>query len=265
MQKKIIYGVIICFALWALSNFLTFFLQDYFIFRLDALPKEYTFQITQPYQEVTISRKDGEVHGLLFLQENPKGIVLFFHGNRGNVERWKEVSERFLLRGYSVFIPDYRGYGKSTGKRNEEIFYADALACYGWLNENFPNLPITVYGRSIGSAAATYVAAHAECKRLILETPFYSMKDLFYTYYPFLPRLFFFRYEFPNHTYLDQTKVPVSIIVGKEDGVVPYRCSRKLEQHLKPNDAWMVVEEGSHNDLDQFDEYWRFLDQALVQ
>ncbi len=247
-----------------LGNVFTGVLQDYFIFRFSPLPADYVFTPDHPIEEIVLPRQDGTLHGFFFPKENAKGVVLFFHGNRGNVERWSEVADRFLKRGYSVFIPDYRGYGKSTGKRSEKIFFDDAVACFALLRERFPHDRIIVYGRSIGSAAASYVAANADCQGLILETPFFSMKDLFYTYYPFLPRMFYFKYAFENHAFVDQAKCKVSIIAGDDDGVVPLRCAIKLRAHLKADDKMVVVKDGSHNDLSTFPEYGQFLDDALA-
>lgn len=253
----------IIIGLLLVGNIFTALLQDYFIFRFAPLSENHAFVKNPVMEEVTLSQANGKLHGIFFSHPNAKGVVLFFHGNRGNVERWKEVVDRFTSRGYAVFIPDYRGYGKSTGPRSESNFYADALACHQWLMQRFREDQIVIYGRSIGSAAATYVAAKAQSKKLILETPFYSMKDLFYTYYPFLPPVFWFKYEFKNHQYLDQVDGDVHVVVGGEDLVVPLRCSIKLQKHLRNPSNFIIIDQGSHNDLASFEAYSLFLDQAL--
>lgn len=263
MPKRLTYiagGIIL---LWLVGNLFTAVLQDYFIFRFQSLPKDYQFNISKTFEEVTIARPDGEIHGLYFPKDSARGVVLFFHGNRGTVERWADVADQFLSRGYAVFMPDYRGYGKSYGTRTEQIFYDDAVASYQWVQKKFDG-EIIVYGRSIGSAAASYVAAHSNCNQLILETPLYSIKDLFYTYLPFLPPVFSFKYEFKNHFYLDQYHGKINIIAGGDDGVVPLRSAGKLRNHLKPTDTMVVIEEGSHNNLSDFPDYYKFLDEVLL-
>lgn len=263
MYQKALYIFAGLVGLWLLGNLFTGVLQDYFIFRFNPLPADYTFQVQHPFEEVTIASKEGTLHGLYFPNDSASHVVLYFHGNRGNVTRWAEVANQFLHRGYAVFIPDYRGYGKSTGKRSEDHFYADAQLAYEWANKKFANR-VVVFGRSLGTAAAAYVAGNNVCSHVLLETPFFSMKDLFYTYYPFLPRMFFFKYEFNNTTYLKNYTGKISVVAGADDMVVPFRSAGKYRDHLKPTDRMLVIENGSHNNLAEFSAYQQFLDEELA-
>lgn len=250
--------------LWAAGNLFTGPLQHHFIFRFDSLPDDYVFPFKRTFEEVLIPNGHATIHGVYLTPDSAKGAVLYFHGNRGTVERWgPEIADEFLSRGYAVFIPDYRGYGKSKGPVSEESFYADADACYRWLVSRWKESQIVVYGRSLGSAAACGAAANASPKLLILETPFTSMEDLFYAYYPFLPDVFSFRFQLDNVSRMALIRAPVIIVAGSKDRTVPPGNTEGLRPLLKPGDRYEIVEGGRHNSLGSFRQYDALLDQAL--
>jgi hypothetical protein len=257
-------GFIAVVLLWAAGNLFTGPLQHHFIFRFDSLPADHAFPFEQPFEEVVIPNGEAQIHGIYFVPDSAKGAVLYFHGNRGSVERWAaEVADEFLSRGYAVFIPDYRGYGKSRGPVSEEGFYEDANACYRWLSSRWIDSQIVVYGRSLGSAAACEVAAKASPRNLILETPFTSIEDLFYSYYPFLPGVFRFQFQLDNASRMPSIKAPVIIMAGSKDRTVPVSNTEGLRPLLKPGDRYEVVEGGRHNSLGSFPQYDALLDQVL--
>lgn len=255
------------FLLWAIGNLLTGPLQHWFIFRPKKLPQDYTYQFTAPPEEIWLNAPEhGRLNALWFKRGgeiSKKGVILFFHGNAGNLARWGHLHYYFARLGYDYFVYDYRGYGKSTGRRNEDLLYADALAAYDSIAKFYSSGQIVLYGRSLGSTFAAYVAAAREGKRLILETPFYSMKDLFYTYYPFLPRLFSFRYHFPSHAYLCKARMPVVIFQGTADCVVPFASAKRLQSCLGPGDVFYTVPGASHNNLLFYDIYNQVIAQLL--
>lgn len=263
----IIIGILL--LLWATGNIFTRVLQERFIFWGKPVSAHHNYTWPAHTEERLLAAPDGgRIHLAIFHpppELAPKGLLLFFHGNTGNLERWKHVAHQFTRRGYITAIPDYRGYGKSTGPHSEAAFYNDALLVYDALLQEFPQQPVIVYGKSIGSAPACYVAAERPIRRLMLETPFYSMKDLFYTYYPWLPRLFGFKYPFENWKHLQRATCPVSMILAGKDLIVPYTCSRKLKALLKEKDEWIRVPEGQHNDLAMYDFYREFLERNLDQ
>lgn len=252
-------------VLWLFGNMLTGPLQHLFIFHPRTLPDDHVFQHPLPSTEYWISvPARGHVNALRFSAEEPaKGTVLFFHGNASTLNSWGKTYEWIVASGYHLVLYDYRGYGKSTGRRNQQILYQDAEAIYDWLAQREDPRRIILYGRSMGSAFACRVAAHRPCRHVILETPFSSMRDLFYTYYPFLPRLFFFRYKLPSRDYLAQVSAPVTIFQGTADYIVPYRNARKLVGALKPGDHFVKIEGGGHRDLFQYDRFRKMLMEIL--
>lgn len=258
------YGLGLIGLLWLLGNWFTFFIQDYFIFRPKKLKPDYVYQFEAPFTEIFIDTpENGKINALWFRQAAPKGLVLFFHGNAGSLEKWGHLHHYFCGLGYDYFVYDYRGYGKSMGKRTEDLMYKDALAVFEYVKNYYPPAQIILFGRSLGSAFASRVAAENPVKMLILETPFYSMRNLFYTYYPLLPRLFFFKYPFYNHRYLRQAQCPVYIFQGTNDWVVPHKSAARLKKWLKPADEFITISGGSHNNLIFYDLYNRKMQEIL--
>lgn len=243
----------------ALGNLLTLVFQDFFIFRPERLPRDYQYIFQKPYEELTIpGPENGRLNALWFRQDQhpqTRGVILYFHGNAGSLRRWGHLYHFFAYFGYDFFIYDYRGFGKSRGRRNESLMYQDARAVYDFIRSHYPPERIVIFGRSLGSAFATWLAVHAEAKLLILETPFASMRRLFRAYFPILPPFFRYKYLFSNRRWLGKVKIPVYIFQGDEDLVVPFRVAAALQPSLKQGDRFFRIEGGSHNNLLYYDKY----------
>jgi len=243
----------------ALGNLSTLVLQDFFIFRPERLPQDYRFIFQKPYEELTLPGPgNGRLNALWFRQDQhpqTRGVILYFHGNAGSLRRWGHLHYFFAGLGYDFFIYDYRGFGKSRGRRSESLMYRDAQAVYDFIRHHYPPDRIVIFGRSLGSAMASWLAGHAEARMLILETPFYSMRRLFRAYFPILPPIFRYKYLFSNHRWLAKVQIPVFIFQGDEDLVVPFRVAAALRSSLKPSDRFFRIEGGSHNNLLYFDRY----------
>lgn len=263
MKKGVRFFVVTLIVIWALAALAAGPLLPYFLLQSTTVPEDYQYQTDHPHQERFIEVEEGRLNALYFPRDSAKGVVLYFHGNRRSVERWSRVADQFLSRGYAVFLPDYRGYGKSTGTLSEERFYRDALACYQELRKTWADSSIVIYGRSLGSAAATYTASATKCKLLFLETPFSSIPDIAASYIPFLPRMVFFSYVLDNKQYLANVKCRVWLVAGDRDRVVPIGSSLQLRAVLKQNDEWLLIENGTHYNLRNFDEYHAALTRAL--
>ena len=177
-----------------LGNVLTGPLQHWFIMRPKKSRPETKYHFPDLFREVFLESGPGtKFHSLWFQTKNrpPRGVVLYLHGNAGSLERWGEIGPRFTQLGFDILIPDYRGYGKSTGPQSEKAFYQDADSCWKFLEENYPKVPKIIFGRSIGSGPACWLAAHTNPNGLILETPFPSMKNYFIPIIHFCPGCFF--------------------------------------------------------------------------
>jgi pimeloyl-ACP methyl ester carboxylesterase len=266
-MKWMIYTVVALTVLWVLGNLFTGPLQHWFIFRPKKLPQNHEYQFEAPFEELFIETSyRGRLNTLWFKASGDvpaKGLVLFYHGNAGSLERWGHLHHFFARYGYDFLVYDYRGYGKSTGKRSQKIMYDDAQEVYRFARKYYPPEQIVLYGRSLGSSFASRVAAEQPARILVLETPFYSMSNLFYTYYPFLPRAFYFQYNLSNARSLRQVQIPVVVFHGTDDLVVPYRCAERLKKVLKPGDQFYTIPGGSHNNLLFYDIYNSKMEEIL--
>lgn len=254
--------------LWIIGNLFTYVFQGRLIMQPSTLKKDRQYFFDTPFEEVFLQASDdGMINALHFKASTDpvKGVILYFHGNAGNLWQWGEINTDFIRHGYDLFILDYRGFGKSTGKLSPKALYGDAKLAYDYLCKSYKPENIIIYGRSLGSAPATRLAAQVKAKRLILETPFYSMKDLSYMYFPFLPKIFLFKYPMRNDKYIQQVNCPVTIFHGTDDQVVPYQCSIKLKDHLKKGDQYITIEGGAHNDLNVFETYQKALTKTLTE
>ena len=135
MLKTLIIIFIIAVVLLFIGNLFTNPLQQYFIFQPVVLEQNYRFFFENNFKEVNLKANDGGIiNALHFKEENAKGVILYFHGNAGNLVRWGELNDEFRKHGYDLFIMDYRGFGKSKGVQNEKHFLR--MPCYAisiWL------------------------------------------------------------------------------------------------------------------------------------
>jgi alpha-beta hydrolase superfamily lysophospholipase len=246
--------IILLIAGYFLITSVLYLLQDKIIFQADKLPADYEFEFKQDFAEVSIiPRIDKEINGLIFSASNArlKGTIIYFHGNADNMQRWGEYAEDFTSLGYAVLMIDYSGYGKTLGTPSEEKLFQDAEDTWQWAQHHLASKDFIIYGRSLGAAVASQLASQHQPKQLILETPFYQLRQSRLSF--FFP--FGLKYQFANYKYLPQVKCPVTIIQGTNDRIVSYKSAEKLKQFLKPADIFITIEAGGHKDLRQFEQY----------
>lgn len=252
-----IFGVLVLLLL--LGNLLTYFLQYRFLFRPKLLPDSARFSFPFSYEEVFIDAEgQGKINGLWIKKadkKSEKGILFYFHGNADNLNRWGTIYTDFESFGYDMFIMDYRGFGKSRGKKNNRLLHHDAFLVYEKIAPHYQGLSIVLYGRSIGTGFAAELASVVSPDFLILESPFSSIPDLFYAYYPFLPRWFIFHYRFDNKKMIQKTTCPVYIFHGSKDRIIPLSCAQKLTPHMKYSDRFWVISGAGHNNLSAYGEF----------
>ena len=246
---------------------LLYFFQEKVIFFPQRLPDDYRFTFQNQFEEVYLKNHEmgeAQIHGLHFVSQNPKGVILYFHGNAGSLAGWGEVGSAFTTFGYDVFIPDYRGFGKSKGKLSQEALFSDARLCYDYLKKKYPPGDIVIYGRSIGTGVASHLASQVKHRLLILETPFYSLSQIARSYFSFFPVNLLIRYPLTSHQYLKAVETPIYIFHGLQDEVVAYASGKKLEESLAGKNVEMItIPHGNHNNLARFEKYWEGIKKAL--
>ncbi len=240
-----------------------YFFQEKLMFLPSTLAQDYKYQFDYPFEELFLKIEDeATINALHFKAENPKGVILYFHGNAGDLSRWGKITEFFVEKRYDVLVMDYRTYGKSIGKLSEDAIYKDAQYCYDYLLERYSENEITLYGRSLGTGIASYLASKNNAKRLILETPYYSILDIAKHRFPMFPVKQLLKYRFPTFQYLPKVKCPITIIHGTEDNVVPFSSGKKLSE-LESDIDFFTVKGGGHNNLIEFEDYHKAIDNVL--
>lgn len=245
-------------------SILLYFIQDRFIFKPEKLPIDFKFKYDVPFRELFFDPAPGvRINGLHFFVKDPLGLILYFHGNTRSIKGWSKYAKDFYRYQYDVVLVDYRGFGKSTGKRSEKKILSDMQYVYNWLSERYPENHILVYGRSLGSGFATKIASDNRPRYLILDSPFYNFQKVAERILPILPVKYILRYRLRTNKWIKRVNCHTYIIHGTKDRLIPIRHSVKLQQ-LNPNKITLIrIQGGGHNNLPSFVEYHNFIRDIL--
>ncbi len=266
MKRKIVRGGKVFILIYCTIGIALYYLQEKFIFHPVKLSSDYLFSFSSPFQELNIPiNKTDTVSLIKFFPTTVvrKGVVLYFHGNKENILHYTKFVNSFTKNGYEVWMPDYPGFGKSTGEISEQKLYEQAYQIKRLADNSYHPDSIIIYGKSFGTGIASYLASNTMAKELILETPYSSIPDLFSCYAFMYPTSYMSTYKLPVVDYLKDVPFPITIFHGTADGVIPYRCAASLKKSLKSNDRFISIEGGSHNDLSRYDVYKKSLDSLL--
>lgn len=265
-RKKILKWTRILLIVYITGGVALYFLQDYILFHPVTLKRDHRFDFPEPHRDISIPMNEKDTLNVVDFAstgDSTKGIVLYFHGNKKNIYWYHKFMPYFTRHGYEVMIIDYPGYGKSTGKLTEKKLYDWALQTYKLANKRFPAEKIIIYGKSMGTGIAAELASVRDCKRLILETPYYDFPAVVKHYLPIYPVRWMLHYDLPTWQYLQQIKRPISIFHGTKDRIVVYDNTIRLKEYLKPGDEVTTIRGGHHNDLFTYKEVINKLDSLL--
>jgi len=264
MQQWMLIGIIIL-SLYIVISVLLYYLQDYFLFKPEKLPEDFQFYYeNQEIEEYNIETRDGAVlNGLHFKIENPKGVVLYLKGNSKSIKGWGKFAVDFTRNDYEVVMLDYRGFGKSTGRRTQKALKRDLQLVYDKIKSQVDEKYIILYGRSLGSGLATKLASINNPRMLILDAPYYSLTKVAARYAPFMPLSWLIKYPLPTYKWLKYVRCPIHIIHGTDDKLIPYKTSVKLS-HINPERSRLYsVIGGDHKNLNNFESYHKMLREIL--
>lgn len=260
----IIIGIVI--LLYGLLLVYMYFNQERMLMYPEKLPADFLYNYPGKFSEHTV-RVNNEVslNALLFQPEvEPKGRVLYFHGNTGELDEWGEVAPHFTRRGYELFIIDYRGFGKSTGKiTSEEDLHEDAEASLSYIRQNLSDLPVYFYGRSLGSGIAARLATRHNPEALLLETPYNNMLDVVKHHVKYIPVRMLLKYRLETDKILPNVQCPVFIVHGSKDPTIPYNLAVKLRDVGHRDLHFFTASRAQHNNLVDYMEFGLMLDTAL--
>lgn len=237
--------------------------QESMIFLGTTLPRDHQFVFDVPFEEVTIPVDGAEISGLHFQQTNPRGMIFFLHGNGGNLNSWTSNVEYYRRVNYDMFIFDYRGYGKSTGRiESEQQLHDDVRAAWDAIAPLYREKPIVIYGRSLGAALAAQLAFDVDPDLLILVSPFSSMIAMARQQYPFLPE-WVVRYPLRTDKLIAEIRTPAVFVHGDKDRFIPLAHSFELRELANSQAELLVIQGAGHNDIHQFKTYLDGLTMAL--
>jgi alpha-beta hydrolase superfamily lysophospholipase len=235
---------------------LLYFFQEKFIFHPDKLDKSYNFRFDAEFKELAIRTPDGkDLNAVLFQADSSRGLIFYLHGNAGSIDSWGNIAETYTQLKYDLFMLDYRGYGKSDGSiKNTEQLFQDIQAAYDTVKKIYPEEKIVILGYSIGTGLAAKLASTNKPRRLILQSPYYNLKDLMTHTFPIIPT-FTLKYNFETDKYVKGINTPIAIFHGDRDEVIYYGSSLKLKKLLKKSDTLITLMGQGHNGMSENQDY----------
>jgi len=258
--------ILVAVGLYLALVLFLYFAQESFIFQPERLDIDYQFEFNSEFEEINLDALDGAIlNALHFKADSAKGLILYFHGNAGSLRRWGDIAQYHVGLGYDVLVMDYRKYGKSRGTWSYENFLADADLFYQYALENYDEHDIVLYGRSLGTGLASWLASKYHPGRLILEAPYTSLVQMAQFFYPLAPGKLLINYNFAPVMYLKDADCPIHIFHGDSDMIVPFSLGEKLFNSLaRDKEVEMItIEGGGHNNMIEFQEFRDGLERIL--
>lgn len=225
------------------------YLEETTIFHPDSVINRTPESVGLAYEDVYMRTEDGvDIHGWFVKTPQAKNTVLFFHGNAGNIADRIEKAQLFVQMGLNVFMVDYRGYGKSSGKPAEGGLYKDALAAHTYLADrpDVDSRRLIVYGASLGGVVAIDLAAQRNVGALVIDSSFSSAADMARVIFPFVPS-FLVRTKMDSMTKIKAVHVPKLFFHSRGDETVPFALGQKLYQAAVSPKEFVEIR-GTHND-----------------
>ncbi len=208
---------------------------------------------TIEHEEITYQTRDGLTISAWYVPyipdvpPGPAGVILCCHGNAGNISQRIDSFKIFRELGFSTFIFDYRGYGKSQGIPSENGTYLDADGAWEYLVKEMKVKPenIVVFGRSLGGGVASYLAEKYRPRALIIESSFTSIPDMARAIYPWLPVKILLRIKYNTRERLKYIHCPVLIVHSPEDRIIPFILGQILYEAANPPKRFLRIK-GDH-------------------
>lgn len=201
------------------------------------------------YEDVTLTTSDDErLHGWYIPAVDSRGVLLFFHGNAGNISHRLDSIRIFHELGLDTLIIDYRGYGQSTGKTTEQGTYLDAQAAWDYLTNSrgIPSDRIIVFGRSLGGAIGAWLSAQNNPAAVVIESSFTSGVDMARRFYPIFPARLITRLKYPLSEYAARLNCPVLVVHSRHDEIIPFAMGQAIYAAVDQHKQFLELS-GDHN------------------
>ena len=227
-----------------------YFSQDKLIFPVR--PSDTENAADENFEKVLIKTPDGEtVFGLHHPSEPGEATIIVFHGNASSAVRQKRRGARLIKDGFGVLLAGYRGYPGSSGKPSETGLFIDAKASYDFIQSEREQ-PIALYGHSLGTGVATYLATQRDVFAMVLEAPFNSVAAVAADRYSWVPVLALIKHDFQSDEHIQKVKAPILIMHGDRDDTVPLEYGKRLYAKAPEGTKFVVIEGLGHSG------FWRF-------
>ena len=246
---KLILVVATCYGLLVV---VVYFMQGRMLYLAEVPGRTLTMtpaDVGMDYQDVSIETTDGvTLHGW-FIAGRSSRVLLFFHGNAGNISHRLDSIRQFQDLGLSVLIIDYRGYGQSEGRTTERGIYRDADAAWRYLIEDrgIVASDILIFGRSLGASVAARLAAQHQPLALIVESSFTSVPDIAQDLYPWLPARWLSRLSHATREYVRDVQCPILVVHSRDDEIIPFRHGEAIFASANEPRTLLAIR-GTHND-----------------
>jgi pimeloyl-ACP methyl ester carboxylesterase len=267
MLKAIGLVLLLVLALYAGLLAFVWWRQESLMFHPVPLPAAYPLATAPDIHEHTIAVPGAQLSVLQLKLPDPTGVVFFLHGNAGNLAGWFSNADFYRAANFDLVMPDYRGYGKSTGTiAGVPQLRSDVRAAWDAFASQYRGKRIVLYGRSLGTALAADLAEQLSREGrapdlTVLVSPYSSLRELTAEFYPWVPGALL-RYPLDTGSHLRGIAGPVLLVHGEADRLIALRHSQRLREVL-PSARLLVVPSAGHNDVHESPVYRRELRQAL--
>jgi hypothetical protein len=239
-----------------------FLRQEKLLFQPEVLAADQQFALGDDVHELQIAVPGASLSALHLQLPAPRGVVFFLHGNGGNLANWFVNVDFYRRANFDLFMIDYRGYGKSSGRiESEAQLRADVRTAYAQMAPRYAGLKVVIYGRSLGTGLAAGLAADVQPTLTMLVSPYISMQALMADYYPLVPGALL-RYPLRTDLDLPRIKSTVLLIHGDHDPLILPAHSAALLP-LAQHDQLVLIPGAAHNDLQDFEAYREAVREAL--
>jgi len=253
VRRAVSVVVIMALALLLVLGVVWVFQRRFIYFPSQVLPD--VAAVLPGAEEVTFPTEDGLMLAAWWLPGSGDangGTVVVFNGNAGNRGDRAPLARALTKRGYSVLLLDYRGYGGNPGSPTEDGLLTDGEAAVAYLETraDVDADRLAYFGESLGAAVAIGLAEQRPPAALVLRSPFASLPEIGSYHYPFLPTSILLWDRYPNLERIREIEVPVLVVAGSADSIVPVAQSRRLYEAASEPKVFVMIEGADHNDLE---------------
>jgi len=259
-MDKYIFSIVLIYLIF---GFCLFLFQRKIVFNISGIPKKPSEYGLNNVREINISTIDSvNLLSWYAKPKNNKPTLVYYHGNSFDIGERAYRIDRYIKNDWGILLLSWRGFSGNKGKPSENNLYKDAEASLKWIEENTTTKKsnIVIYGESLGTGVAIEMATRYKFKSIVLEAPFTSITDIAKKRYKIYPTKYLVLDKFDNISKINKITVPILIISGKKDEIVPHVHSVRLYEKANVPKESVFIDEAMHNNLYDF-----HIDKKVIQ